>query len=73
MRSRYRSDGTLDAAFGDEGEVTTPGTDRASGMLVDDRCHIIVAGYTDRTYNDFTVARYLGGRCESLFLPIIMR
>ncbi len=60
--ARYHTNGTLDASFGTNGLVVTDlqqATDVIKAIAVQPDGKILVAGYSDNTFNyDFAVARY---------------
>lgn len=73
---RYLADGTLDAAFGTTGVVTTPigsGSDHARGMAVQNDGRIVVAGHSDSgvTQNNFAAARYHGDAPPDITAPAV--
>jgi uncharacterized delta-60 repeat protein len=61
--ARYKTDGTLDGSFGNEGLVTTDisgGSDRALAVTLQPDGKIVVAGYARvGSSDDFAVVRYL--------------
>jgi uncharacterized delta-60 repeat protein len=60
---RYNPDGSLDASFGNNGRVTTPGFGNYEGqwsVALQDTSRIVVAGTSNPTIpSDFALARYL--------------
>jgi large repetitive protein len=59
--TRYNSNGTLDASFGDTGKVTTPigANDEGYSVVIQPDGKLVVAGYAfNGSNNDFAVTRY---------------